>query len=56
MNDAPSTRPEGLEPHMPYVCSETGAVRLDVVPCTPEQIRQTGDRLREIYAAIQEAA
>ncbi len=41
---------------MPYVCSETGAVRLDVVPCTPEQIRQTGDRLREIYAAIQEAA
>lgn len=45
-----STRPEGLEPYMPYVCSETGVVRIDVVPVTQEEIRQAGDRLQEIYA------
>jgi hypothetical protein len=49
MTEPPSTRPEGLEPHMPYVCSQTGVVRIDVLPANPEQIRQTGDRLRELY-------
>jgi hypothetical protein len=37
---------------MPYLCSETGAVRIDIVPSTPEQIRETGDRLRELYTNL----
>jgi len=55
VSDTPSTRPEGLEPHIPYICPQTGRVRMDVLPTTPEQVREVGLRLQEIYGQAQEA-
>lgn len=50
-----TSRPDGHPDHMPYVCTTTGRVCIDRVPCTQEEIRDCGDALQAIYNARREA-
>jgi hypothetical protein len=45
-------RPADRPDYMPYICTTTGRVCIDRVPCTEEEIRACGDALRAIYTAL----